>query len=138
MIKLHNNLNIELVKNGTVDMLIGYFSSILHVVIIFTVTFIGIFSFNIKLLTITCIFTTLILFANIVLHDCPISNIEKTRLGDTSVDFINRFFPINYDSSRRYEVQLQYIFIITAIIGLKIIFYFLKDDIKNILEIKYT
>ncbi len=138
MKEVSNKLNRKLVEIGLIDKLIGYFSSTLHLVIILLTTFIGVFSFNIKLLIVTLMLTTLILFGNIVLHDCPLSNIEESRLGDTAVDYINSFFPINYDKNRRYEVQLQYIFILNSIIGLKILFYFLKDDIRNILEIKYT
>ena len=59
-------------------------------------------------------------------------------MGDTVTDLFNRWFPINYDKNRRYEVQLQYIFIAIAIITTKILFYLLKNDLKNFLDIQYT
>ena len=138
MKEIFNNFNKKLVDSGIINKLIGYTSGILHILVILVITFISIFSFNIKLLWITWLFSTLILIGNIILHDCPLSNIETSRLGDSYVDIINKYFPINYDNSRRYEVQLQYIFLTTAILGLKILFFYLKNDLKNILNIKYT
>ena len=126
------------VKKKTLEKIQGFTTSILHLIVINLIFFISVFSFNLTTLMITGAITTIILIFNIILHDCPLSNIEESRLGDTAVDYINSFFPINYDKNRRYEVQLQYIFILNSIIGLKILFYFLKDDIRNILEIKYT
>lgn len=138
MKEIFNNFNKKLVDSGIINKLIGYTSGILHILVILVITFISIFSFNIKLLWITWLFSTLILIGNIILHDCPLSNIETSRLGDSYVDIINKYFPINYDNSRRYEVQLQYIFLTTTILGLKILFFYLKNDLKNILNIKYT
>lgn len=138
MKEIFNNFNKKLVDSGIINKLIGYTSGILHILVISVITFISIFSFNIKLLWITWLFSTLILIGNIILHDCPLSNIETSRLGDSYVDIINKYFPINYDNSRRYEVQLQYIFLTTTILGLKILFFYLKNDLKNILNIKYT
>lgn len=138
MKEIFNNFNKKLVDSGIINKLIGYTSGILHILVISVITFISIFSFNIKLLWTTWLFSTLILIGNIILHDCPLSNIETSRLGDSYVDIINKYFPINYDNSRRYEVQLQYIFLTTTILGLKILFFYLKNDLKNILNIKYT
>ena len=138
MKEIFNNFNKKLVDSGIINKLIGYTSGILHILVILVITFISIFSFNINLLWITWLFSTLILIGNIILHDCPLSNIETSRLGDSYVDIINKYFPINYDNSRRYEVQLQYIFLTTTILGLKILFFYLKNDLKNILNIKYT
>lgn len=138
MITIKNTLNQYLVKSGLINKIIGISTGIIHLIIISIITFIGVFSFNINTLSITFVIVSLILIGNIILHDCPLSNIEEQRLGDCFVDKINQYFPINYDKTRRYEVQLQYIFIISSIIGLKILFYFFQKDLKNIIELKYT
>ena len=135
--------NLRKIKNKPVsksilDKIRGFTTSLLHLFVINAIYLVVVFSFNLKTLIITGIITTLILIFNIILHDCPLSNIEQERMGDTVTDLFNRWFPINYDKNRRYEVQLQYIFIAIAIITTKILFYLLKNDLKNFLDIQYT
>ena len=47
-------------------------------------------------------------------------------------------FPIDYDKNRRYEAQLQYIFLIWTILGTKLLFSMIQSDLSNIVSIKYT
>lgn len=131
-------------KNGfffskkTIENLQGFTASVLHLIIINVIFLISVFSFNLTTLMITGTITTIILIFNIILHDCPLSNIEEHLNGDTVTDLFNRWFPINYDKNRRYEVQLQYIFIAISIIITKILFYLIRKDFKKYMNIKYT
>ena len=132
------NKNSNFFSKKTIEKIQGFVTSILHLFVINAIYLIAVFSFNLTTLMITGVITTVILIFNIILHDCPLSNIESHRNGDTVTDLFNRWFPINYDKSRRYEVQLQYIFIAIAIIVTKILFYLMKKDLKNFLDISYT
>jgi hypothetical protein len=132
------NKNSNFFSKKTIEKIQGFTTSILHLFVINAIYLIAVFSFNITTLMITGAITTIILIFNIILHDCPLSNIEEHRNGDTVTDLFNRWFPINYDKSRRYEVQLQYIFIAISIIITKILFYLMKKDLKNFLDISYT
>ena len=128
----------KLFQKSTLEKIQGFTTSILHLLVINLIFLISVFSFNLTTLILTGMITTIILIFNIILHDCPLSNIEEHRNGDTVTDFFNRWFPINYDKKRRYEVQLQYIFIAIAIIVTKILFYLIKKDLKKFLDINYT
>lgn len=116
----------------------GIIASTAHYVMIIIIIFITIFSFNIKLLTITMIIIVGLMIVNIAVHNCPLTEIENEVWGDNIINMFNRIMPINYSSGRQYEVQLQYIFICSAIIPIKILFYYVRDDIKNYFNIKYT
>ena len=135
--KVKNNNNTVFSKK-TLEKIQGITTSILHLLVINLIFLISVFSFNLTTLMITGTITTVILLFNIILHDCPLSNIEEHRNGDTVTDFFNRWFPINYDKNRRYEVQLQYIFIAMSIIVTKILFYLIRKDLKKFLDISYT
>ena len=126
-----NNINLLLLRKGYISKLFGLLNGILHNIIIYGLTIIGIFSFDIKILSYSLLLTIFILIGNIILHDCPLSNIEEERLGDSYVDFINSFFPINYKKENRYSVQLQYIFTLTSIFMSKIIYHFIVKDLVN-------
>ena len=126
-----NNINLLLLRKGYISKLFGLLNGTLHNIIIYGLTIIGIFSFDIKILSYSLLLTIFILIGNIILHDCPLSNIEEERLGDSYVDFINSFFPINYKKENRYSVQLQYIFTLTSIFMSKIIYHFIVKDLVN-------
>ena len=130
-----NKLNIRLSQNGFISKLFGLLNGLLHNLIIYGLTFIGIFSFDIRILTYSFLLTAFILIGNIILHDCPLSNIEEERLGDSYVDIINNFFPINYNRNNRYSVQLQYIFTLISIFMTKIIYYFIFKDFDNYVKL---
>tara|TARA_B100001093_G_C26831721_1_gene1016442 strand:- start:1523 stop:1933 length:411 start_codon:yes stop_codon:yes gene_type:complete len=127
----NNNKNI--ISQRVIDMLYGFSVSITHFVLICAVFFATLLSFDIKTLVFTSIISLAILIINIVLHDCPLSQIEEQRLGDSFVDWLSRGIPINYNRERRYELQLQYILLVLAMLSSKIIFILLKNDLKNIL-----
>jgi len=116
----------------------GFIVSTLHFIIINIMFLVSVFSFDIKVLGFSLFVCIGLIIANIVVHNCPLTEIEEEVWGDSVVDFFNRYFPINYNSNRKFEVQLQYIFICGAIIGTKILFYLVKNDLKNYMDIKYT
>lgn len=116
----------------------GFIASTLHFIIINLMFIVSVFSFNVKVLSFALFVSIGLIVANIIVHNCPLTQIEEEVWGDSVVDLFNRYFPINYDSKRKFEVQLQYIFICSAIIGTKLLFYFVKDDLKNYMDIKYT
>ena len=112
----------------------GFIVSTLHLIIINTMFLVSIFSFNVKLLSFALFIAIGLIIVNLVVHNCPLTEIEEEVWGDSVVDFFNRHFPINYSKDRKFEVQLQYIFICAAIIGTKLLFYFVKDDLKNFIS----
>jgi len=116
----------------------GFIVSTLHLIIINIMFIISVFSFDIKVLGFALFVCIGLIIANIVVHNCPLTEIEEEVWGDSVVDLFNRYFPINYNSNRKFEVQLQYIFICAAIIGTKILFYLVQNDLKNYMDIKYT
>ena len=116
----------------------GFVASTLHLVIIMLMFIVSVFSFDIKVLSFALFCVIGLIITNVIIHNCPLTEIEDEVWGDCVVDFFNRWFPINYDSTRKFEIQLQYIFICGAIIGTKLMFYFVKDDLKNYMDIKYT
>lgn len=116
----------------------GFIVSALHLIIINTMFIVSVFSFNVKVLSFSLFICIGLIIINLVVHNCPLTEIEEEVWGDSVVDFFNRHFPINYSKERKFEVQLQYIFICTAIIGTKLLFYFVKDDLKNYMDIQYT
>jgi len=116
----------------------GFIATTLHLIIMSLLIVISIFSFNVKVLSVALFFSLFLLIINLAIHNCPLTEIEEEVWGDSSVDFLNRHFPINYNSGRKFEVQLQYIFIVSAIIAIKLMFYFVRDDLKNYMNIKYT
>jgi hypothetical protein len=116
----------------------GFIVSTLHFLIINIMFLVSVFSFDIKVLGFALFVCIGLIIANIVVHNCPLTEIEEEVWGDSVVDFFNRYFPINYNSNRKFEVQLQYIFICASIIGTKILFYLVKNDLKNYMDIKYT
>lgn len=111
----------------------GFTISIIHFVLVLGIYTVTVFSFDMKTLVCTSFIALSILLINIILHDCPLSQMEEQRIGDSFVDFLARHFPINYDRTKRYEMQLQYIFTALAIMASKIIYLLLKNDLKNIL-----
>lgn len=136
--KINKSYKNNFIKSKWFNYFTGFISTTLHMIIMCILVIISIFSFNVKVLSLALLFTVSLLIINIAVHNCPLTEIEEDVWGDSSVDFLNRHFPINYNSDRKFEVQLQYIFIVSATIAIKLMFYFMKDDFKNYMNIKYT
>ena len=118
--------------------LLGYVTSIVHLILVLSVYFITIFSFDLNILFLIFFGLTFLLVLNKAYKDCPLSRIEQDNIGTCMVDAFNKIFPIEYNKNRRYEVQLQYIFILWTMLFTKILFGFLQKDFANYLKINYT
>lgn len=133
-----NDLCKKIVDSKYHKLIMGFTASALHIFIISSILIVAIFSFDLKALIVTLIIGSGIMTLNLILHNCPLTHMEQSMLGDSVIDIMNRYFPINYSKDRCYEVQLQYIFISLAIIVSKIMFFFIRNDMKNYFNIKYT
>jgi ABC-type Na+ efflux pump permease subunit len=100
--------------------IIGYLFATLHGLLIWSICMISLFSNNLYVLSFAGINVLGILISNYVYGDCPVSYFEEYHLGYTFVDKVNSMLPIKYDKKRRPEVTLQWIFMISLIIGTKI------------------
>lgn len=127
-----------MINNNLHNKTIGYLMSIVHITLILCIYFLTIFSFNTTILSILFFGTTIMIILNKIYKDCPISSIEEQSFGTCVVDVFNKLFPIDYDKNRRYEAQLQYIFLIWTILGTKLLFSMIQSDLSNIVSIKYT
>ena len=87
----------------------GFIVFLLHLIIINTMFIVSVFSFNVKVLSFALFICIGLIIINLVVHNCPLTEIEEEVWGDSVVDFFNRHFPINYSKERKFEVQLQYI-----------------------------
>lgn len=138
MESLDNDFIQKITDSKWLNYLKGIIASSVHIFIITSFFLVSVLSFNLKTLWIFLFGTFLIIAINNSLHNCPLTQIEEETLGISIVDMFNRYFPINYSCDRKYEVQLQYLWICSGVIGSKIMFYYIKDDMKNIFSIKYT
>lgn len=136
--ELDSSLIASLRDSRFLEIIRGFVAGVLHYVIIAMLSWIALFSFDMKTLWVALIMLIIIGLANIILHNCPLTEIEYCAFGDCLTDIFNRYIPINYDANRRYEVQLQYIILAGATVLAKILFFYVKDDVKKYLSIKYT
>lgn len=136
--ELDSSLIASLRDSRFLEIIRGFVAGALHYVIIAMLSWIALFSFDMKTLWVALIMLIIIGLANIILHNCPLTEIEHCAFGDCLTDIFNRYIPINYDANRRYEVQLQYIILAGATVLAKILFFYVKDDVKKYLSIKYT
>tara|TARA_B110000114_G_scaffold164177_1_gene183543 strand:- start:1011 stop:1442 length:432 start_codon:yes stop_codon:yes gene_type:complete len=138
MESLDNDFIQKITDSKWLNYLKGIIASSVHIFIITSFFWVAVLSFNLKTLWIFLFGTYVIIAINISLHNCPISQIEEETLGMSVVDIFHRYLPINYSRDRKYEVQLQHLWVCSGVIGAKIMFYYIKDDMKNFFSIKYT
>ena len=112
----------------------GFILSSMHWIIAVGLSTLGIFTNDWFTLLVVAGTLTIILFMNIYLHNCPISNMETERLGDNMTSFFNKYFPINYDSDRQYSVQMQYIIVLLSIVNVKGILWLFKRNFKDFIR----
>ena len=122
--------------NKIQKLFLGGMVSLMHIFIAYSIFFIVIFSNDLFSLCMMGVLLLIILFLNHVYGDCPISTIEEHYLDNSSVDLGNSMLPIKYDSSKRPEVTLQWIFIILVIALIKILIIFLKQLLKDMKILK--
>lgn len=136
--QLDNTLINSLKDSRFLEVLRGATAGVLHYAIITMLCWIAIFSYDMPTLWVALVCIIIVALCNVILHNCPLTQIELQTFGDCLTDTFNRYFPINYDATRRYEVQMQYIILCGSIIITKILFFYVKDDVKKYLAIKYT
>jgi len=97
----------------------------IHNYIILTILFITIFNNSLIHLIIILIIISLDAFSIVVLHECPLTALEKKYLGLSSLDVRNNFLKkinISYMCDHNYEKQIELLINIWCIVVIKILF----------------
>lgn len=108
---------------------IGSYYVILHYLLMVTVAFILFFSNNLVYLCLILIIVIITALSNIMIHNCPLTHLERKYLGKSQVKFIKenvKKMGIHYRSNHIYEYQLElltntYSFIMFKIMGIIIL-----------------
>lgn len=108
---------------------IGSYYVLLHYLLMGTVAFILFFSNNLVYLCLILIIVIIIALSNIMIHNCPLTHLERKYLGKSQVKFIKenvKKMGIHYRSNNIYEYQLEvltntYSFIMFKIMGIIIL-----------------
>ena len=91
---INNNTNIK--NNKIFNFIQGFVLSWMHWFIVTGLSVLGIFTrdwFTLLMVTGTLV---IILFMNIFLHNCPLSEMEKNKMGTDMVSAFNSYAPISY------------------------------------------
>jgi len=113
---INNTLNFKNLKG------IVYFQ--IHNLIIFFVLYITFFNNSIVYLFIILLIVSLDAFSIVVLHECPLTTLEKKYLGISSCDIRNDFLynsKICYKCDHNYDKQIELLINVWCIIVLKIL-----------------
>jgi hypothetical protein len=129
---------LNILKNENIN--IGLYYLILHSAIVISGTLVIIFDTNLIHLIITLIVVSLDAFANVVVHECPLTVLERKYLGTSMVDERIKVFQnlnIFYTAEDSYESTFELIVNIWSIVSLKIFCimcmrYFYSKQILNI------
>jgi len=81
---------------------------------------------DISILVMVSMFLLSILTINIVFHDCPISMFEDRYLGHTMIDTVSEDIHLNYNSTQRGEMTVQWLFMAILTVHAKIFLLLLK------------
>jgi len=122
-------------NNKTIrDYIEGIFLFGLHYIIATGLAILGIFTNDWFTLLLVAGTLTVITFMNILLHNCPLSNMERSKLGTDMTSTFNKYLPIEYDEKRQYSVQMQYIIILLSIVNVKGILWLFKRNFKDFIK----
>ena len=102
---------------------IGNYYTVIHNLLIISVTSILLFSNNINYLCAILIIMTLIWIVNVMLHNCPLTHLERKYLGKSNREHIKKIvhkLGIHYRANEIYEFQLEIITNVTGFIAFKI------------------
>ena len=114
---IKKHINIEAMNKG-------YWYMLIHTIIIFIIGFIMVFSSSTTHLTILLIIVSLDAFSIVMLHECPLTIMEKKYLGISSCDERNHILKksgIVYKCNHNYEKQIELLINIWCIIATKIL-----------------
>jgi len=81
---------------------------------------------DISILVMVSMFLLSILTINIVFHDCLISMFEDRYLGHTMIDTVSEDIHLNYNSTQRGEMTVQWLFMAILTVHAKIFLLLLK------------
>jgi len=112
---LHGNFDL---KNISVKK----FYIIIHMILIFLVSFAFIFSTNIIHLIIILIIVSLDAFSIVVLHSCPLTILEKKYMRESSSDVLKKCIKnlgISYNCNHVYENQIELLINVWLLIAIK-------------------
>ena len=115
---INNNNNLKL------DNFKGYIIFFIHNIIIFLSAFIIIFNNSIIHLIILLIVISLDAFSIVVLHECPLTILEKKYLGVSSSDMRDLIFKnakIFYNCNHTYEKQIELLICVWSALACKIL-----------------
>jgi len=109
---------------------LGLFYKYMHLLFIFIIGFITIFNNNVIHLCIVIVIISLDAISVILLHECPLTTLEKKYLKTTSCEERRTFFDklnILYNCDHEYEKQIELLINVWSIIAFKcLIIIFLK------------
>jgi hypothetical protein len=111
-------------KKASVKNIKGNMYLQIHNFIIFTITLITIFNNSIYHLIIILVIISLDAFSIVVLHECPLTRLERKYLGQSSVDIRNKWLKhlnISYDCKHDYEKQIELLINVWCIVAFKIL-----------------
>lgn len=94
----------------------------LHLYLIFTIGFVLVFSTSINVLAIILLIVSLDALSVVVLHECPLTTMERKYLGFTSCDIRNECYKnagIMYNCDHDYEKQIELLINIWCLITAK-------------------
>jgi hypothetical protein len=97
------NFNLKALKYTT------YYKEIHHI-FIFIIAFVGLFNNNILYLSIILLIISLDAFSIVLLHECPLTTMEKKYLNTSSCDIRNEYLKslgIMYNCDHDYEKQIE-------------------------------
>ena len=100
---LNNNYPLKNVKYSI-------FYMVIHYIFIFIVAFVGVFNTNIFYLCILLIIVSLDAFSIVVLHECPLTTMERKYMNKSCCDMKNEYLKkanISYNCDHNYENQLE-------------------------------
>ena len=149
----HNNLIKKIIKEYNdnivrkilfmikpyIGFLIGSYYSVMHYALMIFFALITLFNNNIICLSGTLIIVICIGCVNVLIHDCPLTRLERKYLGKSNVKILKKQIKklgIHYRSNNIYEYQLEILTNIGALIAFKIfgIIFIRTFDIKLITE----
>ena len=129
-----DELKEKISNSKTFKFIQGFILSWIHWAIVLGLSFLGIFTrdwFTLIMVTGTLV---IILFLNIFLHNCPLSELEREKMGTDMVTAFNSFAPISYNKNRQYNTQLQYIVILISIVNVKGLAWLFKRNLKDFIS----
>jgi len=108
----------------------GFTVSFFHWLLVILSFILGIYTTDWFTLMVITINLLIILALNIYIQDCPLSKMERDRLGTCLTDVIYKKFYKNYNSDTRYVIQTGAIIFMLTLICIKGLVLLFKRNIK--------